>query len=42
MELARSRLSVLYGFDSKAGVKDFSLALAFLVYKTSGRKARLN
>jgi hypothetical protein len=42
IELTRSRFSVLYGFDSKAGVKDFSLALAFLRYKASGREARVN
>jgi hypothetical protein len=42
MELACGRLSLLHGFDSKKGVKDFSLALAFLAYKARGREARLN
>ncbi len=42
MEVAYGRLSLAYGFDSKRGVGDFSLALAFLGYQRSGGEASVN
>jgi hypothetical protein len=42
LEPAYGRLSVLHGFDSRTGVEDLSLALAFLAYKRAGREDRVN